>query len=179
MDIKFECILKRLNFNSMFLFLSSFVNFMRLKPVEKSVRCFQNLPKKKLPKKNYFLMMTHIFISHNLVIKSVLAISTFSSLIFGLFKSSLWYCVRCYPVLRFSDFHILFSSHFWIIFELLYSHVALPCLDLDSTAPAAGGGLAWDWARADIVSKETAAWGGGTGQSSLQLAVRLAARGEE
>jgi hypothetical protein len=43
MVLNFVCILKRLNFNTMFLLLCSYVNFfMRLRPVVKCVRCLQN-----------------------------------------------------------------------------------------------------------------------------------------
>ena len=60
---------------------------MRLRPLEKSVRCLQNFERKKLPEISNFLNDDpYIFFSHNLFIKSVLAIGTLYSLIFCFFK---------------------------------------------------------------------------------------------
>jgi hypothetical protein len=49
MVLKFVSVLKILYFNTMFKFLCSYVNFMRLRPLEKSVRCLPNFERKKLP----------------------------------------------------------------------------------------------------------------------------------
>jgi hypothetical protein len=61
--------------------------FHVLRPLEKSVQCLQNFERKKLPEISNFLNDDpYIFFSHNLFIKSVLAISTLYSLIFCFFK---------------------------------------------------------------------------------------------
>ncbi len=60
---------------------------MRLRPFEKSVRCLQNFEQKMLPEISMFLNDDpYFFFSHNLFIKSILAIGTLYSLIFSFFK---------------------------------------------------------------------------------------------